>query len=796
MIRTYEAGVGVMIMLVALLQFVMLSAGRLGEQWDSTSLDVEVKKALEGFQTIGVSDSLEKYSKIRDPDLIHVPQSESVGYRILVNGEPVDKTVPPMDVEVAATDARMYHESRDAPRLVRTFWERLLRSEYVQEAGRTMDHDSIDELADIVLGLLWDPESNDIVEERVSIIIDNQNDDGGWGFVKDEESDSLCTSMAVRSISAWISSKSGDPLSNGTVTAGISWLKNRVHADGGYGGRERLESTVDMTSHALLAFTGAGLTTSDPWVRAARNYVIRLQMPDGGFPLTRRGNSQPSSTALALEALIAVNASQALVESGLDYLGTQMTDDGNFTVKTIPVGGTGTYDLTVRTGYIVDCSPRGHEFWGSTSDDSIVNIVDVYGDRNNMTVVLSIERGRLDPPDNKQKVALCFSHNTTPDTTDWWILNAGNPHTSGGGRQIDSPQFQQDAGPVFTILTITDLVVPVEYDFFTGVGEDWLLAVVGDDGHPIKDNMGRGYMIGYWGRWQQIFPFSDILAWRSFSPKVNRVCLDFDTDMEFDDVRLTAGDNLTYRDSDWQLGIVHELDQVNLSFRNEALNYTRYFYPVSYNLTTQIPEPKSGLYHFGIMSRANKPSLTKNYKVVLRDAIEEGVYDEAYIWNGTQWNMYLDGMTFNDSGNLYTLGIEDDFIILTSQNEVTYSGLSGLNVTSLIVEGDFIQVQVDRSGPAEVWMYLYHEGEEIDRSVFAEDLPLSIREIFGTWDDVRETSQVYHMLGLAEDWLTDDVSTEMAHDVADSAQLALKFMKVFNSVIEDKLSIHAWYKSD
>ena len=146
MIRTYEAAVSVIVMLLALVQFIGFSAGRLGEQWDSTTLDVEVKKALERFQFADVTNVLERYSKIRDPDLLRLPDSESIGYRLLINGEPVDKTVPPAGVEVAAADARVYHMSRDAARLVPPLRTRLLRSDYVQLAGQTMDYDNVDEL--------------------------------------------------------------------------------------------------------------------------------------------------------------------------------------------------------------------------------------------------------------------------------------------------------------------------------------------------------------------------------------------------------------------------------------------------------------------------------------------------------------------------------------------------------------------------------------------------------------------------------------------------------------------------
>jgi hypothetical protein len=794
MIRTYEAGVGVMIMLVALLQFVMLSAGRLGEQWDSTELDVEVKKALETFQTPGVSQSLEKYSKIRDPDFLEVPQRESVGYRILVNGEPVDKTVPPTSVEVAASDARIYHQSRDAPRLVGSFHSRLLRSDYVQRAGSTMDHESVDELADIVMALLWDAESRDILQDRVRTLLSNQNDDGGWGFVRGEESDTLSTSMAIQAISAWIKTNGGTPLSNSTITSGISWLKDGVHADGGYGGRERLESTVEMTASAILAYAEAGLDAGDQWVAEARDYLLRLQGADGGFPVNRRGTSQASPTAIATEALMAIGASQSTVGSALDFLETRMVNDGDFGLEFTPVGGSGTYEVRVYPGYIVDCSPRGHEFWGDRLDDSIVGIVDVYGTRENFTVVLRIERGRLVPPDNKQKIALCFSKNMTPDDTDWWILNAGNPHTAGQGKPIDDPKFSQEVHGEYTYLTLTDLVVPDEYDFFNET-EDWLIAIVGDESHPVKDNPGWGYLVGYWAPWMKAFDINGVLAWRAWSPRVNRVCIDVDKDGEWDDKRLTEADSIWVRGMEWVLSIQQNATGVNITFRQAELNYTRWYWPQKYDLST-IPDSASTLYHMGVISVLNKPSFSKDYKVVLRDSKEEGVYDEAYIWNGTQWNFFPEGSIWNESGIAWRVEVEDDFLVLTDTNPTTYTGLSGSNTLNLTIEGDFLEVEVDRNGPEEVWMNLYDGSVQTKRAIFASGLSDSTRQLFGTWGGLRETSKVYHCLSLAEWWASDLSYATLAHNMADLGQQAIKFGKIYNSVIEDLLGIEAWYKSE
>ncbi len=792
MLRTYEAAVSVTVLLFGLVQFVALSAGRLGEQWDSTDLDVEVKRALEGFQVEDITSSLEKYSKIRDLDLLRLPDVEGIGYRLLINGEPIDTTMPPVGGEVVTTDAKVCYGSRDAARLVPSLRRRLLRSDYVNMAGLAMDYESVDELAEVILGMMWDPDSEDIIENRVETLVANQNEDGGWGFVRGEESDTLCTSAAVRAIAAWIRREGGSPLSSPVVADGVKWLKDRVHADGGYGSRERMDSSTDMTALAILAYAEAGLGEADAWVNEAVDFLLRLQLSDGGFANNRGGSSQPGTTAIVMEALMAWGAPDAAVGRASDYLRDHMVSDGDFTMVTKAMNGAGTYDLRVESGYLIDCSPRGYEFWGNSWDDSIIAIMDVSGDRDNLTIKLRIERERLVPPANKQKIALCFSKNMTPDDTDWWILNAGNPHTSGQGVKIDDPKFDTEVVGAYTYLTVTNLTVPAEYDFFSPT-EDWILAIVGESTHPIQDNPGKGYLIGYWNPWMKAFPFNNVLAWSAMgSPRINRVCLDLDGDAEFDDKRLTGGDTVSVDGRNWELSIASNETAVNLSFNQDGMNITRFYYPCKYDIPSDIPESASDLYHFGVVSVYNKPSFSRSYKVILRDSRVPGVYDEAYIFNGTDWNLYPDGSTWNESGTLWILEIEEDFLRLTGTDATTLAGLSGGSSASLSLEGDFIKVSLDSHGPSKISLIAGQGSRPIGSFLFEAFSDRSSMIVFGTWGGLRETSRAYSALSQAETWLT-GARASMAHDAADLCQQAIKFSKTFNSVIEDRLDLQAWY---
>ncbi len=135
---------------------------------------------------------------------------------------------------------------------------------------------------------------------------------------------------------------------------------------------------------------------------------------------------------------------------------------------------------------------------------------------------------------------------------------------------------------------------------------------------------------------------------------------------------------------------------------------------------------------------------------------------------------------------------------MTRSDPVVISGFSGHNLTSMVLEGDFLRATVDLHGPKEVWLKLsfgQSQGlEEVGRAAFDSSLGGSFRQVFGTWGALRETSKVYQALTLAEGWLSDEGFARAAHDLADLSQQAIKFNKVYNSVVEDELKIEAWYK--
>jgi hypothetical protein len=98
-------------------------------------------------------------------------------------------------------------------------------------------------------------------------LINNQNDDGGWGSFRGQESRVWLTAMAVRALGKL------DRRSPALVK-GATWLVTaRDPASHGWGERPRHAATVTHTSYVLTALVDSGLTTT--------NRAVADALPDG-----------------------------------------------------------------------------------------------------------------------------------------------------------------------------------------------------------------------------------------------------------------------------------------------------------------------------------------------------------------------------------------------------------------------------------------------------------------------------------------------------------------------------------
>ena len=99
---------------------------------------------------------------------------------------------------------------------------------------------------------------------------------------------------------------SGRSSASSSVRKAAAWITRRQNRDGGFNyARRGGASSIDDTAGALQALAAAGLRRGSAAQRAGR-YLAARQNRDGGYPLQSAGGSNAQSTALAVQALVAV----------------------------------------------------------------------------------------------------------------------------------------------------------------------------------------------------------------------------------------------------------------------------------------------------------------------------------------------------------------------------------------------------------------------------------------------------------------------------------------------------------
>jgi squalene-hopene/tetraprenyl-beta-curcumene cyclase len=116
----------------------------------------------------------------------------------------------------------------------------------------------------------------------------------------------------------------------GTIAQrGINWLWKSQERDGSWFGRWGANH-VYGTGHVLMALGAAGVSRTDPRVRAAVSWLLQHQHVDGGWGedlrsyrdprWLGRGKSTASQTAWALLGLLAVDETGVAVDRGVRFL--------------------------------------------------------------------------------------------------------------------------------------------------------------------------------------------------------------------------------------------------------------------------------------------------------------------------------------------------------------------------------------------------------------------------------------------------------------------------------------------
>ncbi|KIL34446.1 squalene-hopene cyclase [Cohnella kolymensis] len=165
-------------------------------------------------------------------------------------------------------------------------------------------------------------------------VLSMQNDDGGWpAFEKNTDQELLtllpmkeAKSAAIDPSTADLTGRTLEFLGNSAglgsrhsfIRKGTDWLTNRQEKDGSWYGRWGV-CYIYGTWAALTGLTSVGVNGDNSAVRKGTRWLLTVQNADGGWGescksdrmmhYTPLGESTPSQTAWALDALIAVHAS-------------------------------------------------------------------------------------------------------------------------------------------------------------------------------------------------------------------------------------------------------------------------------------------------------------------------------------------------------------------------------------------------------------------------------------------------------------------------------------------------------
>ncbi|QSZ68389.1 ABC transporter substrate-binding protein [Methanofollis aquaemaris] len=114
----------------------------------------------------------------------------------------------------------------------------------------------------------------------------------------------------------------------------LAWLKEQQNEDGGFGWMPGAESDCDDTAASLMAMIAAGEPRDSPPVKKALGYLKNAQMDDGGFNYGGSSSSNAASAAWAVQAIAAAGQNPSTWvkdnKNVVTYLTYLQQSDGSF----------------------------------------------------------------------------------------------------------------------------------------------------------------------------------------------------------------------------------------------------------------------------------------------------------------------------------------------------------------------------------------------------------------------------------------------------------------------------------
>jgi squalene-hopene/tetraprenyl-beta-curcumene cyclase len=228
----------------------------------------------------------------------------------------------------------------------------------------------IDDTAEVVLAV--NRVSNDAaveaaIQRGVDWVIGMQCKDGGWGAFEADNTRTLLTQLPFCDFGAVIDPPSADVTAHvvemlaarGLATSeparrGVEWLLAAQEPDGSWFGRWGVNYVYGVGA-VVPALVAAGIPAGSEPIQRALQWLAQHQNPDGGWgedirsysddAWHGRGESTASQTAWALLALLAADAEQDVIDSGVRWLVQHQNPDGGWSE-----------DLYTGTGFPADFS--------------------------------------------------------------------------------------------------------------------------------------------------------------------------------------------------------------------------------------------------------------------------------------------------------------------------------------------------------------------------------------------------------------------------------------------------------
>ena len=190
--------------------------------------------------------------------------------------------------KLAVTLAAAQHTSRDSSGVCWPALGKAVMDYYVPETGAfytdTVDQAGIQSWA--MLGVAAFSET--IPVTATNALVDMANEDGGWGWSSAfGGSDTMVTAQAIQVLAA-----AGVPTTSASIQNGLTYLKGNQNDDGGFSYSAPGTSDVDSTAYAVQAIVAAGespitgtwRTLSGTTAMTPISYLLSVQLPDGSFP--------------------------------------------------------------------------------------------------------------------------------------------------------------------------------------------------------------------------------------------------------------------------------------------------------------------------------------------------------------------------------------------------------------------------------------------------------------------------------------------------------------------------------